>query len=470
MPLQFPIRFVTRITIEFVTPYHSGSGTEGDVADAAVTLDANGLPAIPGTTLAGILRHAFEDNADAQKRNLAKRIFGFQERSHQHENNGQGSRLSVSWACIHNAHNIPVYGLVPDCANDPILLRAQSPTLRDHVRINHRGVAAPHGKFDELCIAAGYRFTFEMELIGTEDDRDTWRELLSLWYNPTLRIGGKTRRGFGAFKVVQSIAGEFDLRTSADFQNYADLPRSLAASTPHLTPFRANAPNISSIRLHLKPRSYWMFGGGEDPEGTDMAPVTDFRIVWHDNSASIEDDLIYIPGSALKGALAHRVCFHANKYLENFADKVSDLDAVTGSNNPIIRELFGFLKGDAQDKSGARGRIIINDTFLKPRAAFDRQIVHHVSIDRFTGGARAGALYNEHPLYRHPDGGFDVEIFVEQPDSLSLIAKKALRDALEDLCNARLPIGGGTGRGLGFCTGELHDPQNILNRGDLHAN
>jgi len=465
--LQFPSRFIARITIEFLTPFHSGSGTEGDVADAAVVLDVNGLPAIPGTTLAGILRHAFEQPSTMA---TAKALFGFQERGHVHKSNGQGSRLSFSWASIHDATNTPVYGYHPSLpSDDMVLARAQSPTLRDHVRITHRGVAAQHGKFDELCIAAGNRFTFEMELVGSNDDNETWNQLLHLWHHPALRIGAKTRRGFGAFKVVQILSASFDLTTKEGFSQYTTLPRSLAEPAPSLTPFKngnnhASLPNTyATIVLRLEPRSYWMFGGGEDPEGTDMAPVTDFRIIWHNNSAAIQDDLIYIPGSALKGALAHRVCFHANKYLENFADKVSDLDAVTGSNNPVVRELFGFMKGNANSKEGARGRIIINDTFLKPRNDFQRQIVHHVSIDRFTGGARAGALFNEHPLYRHPDGGFDLTIYIENPAALSPIAKKALRDTLNDLCEARLPIGGGTGRGLGFCNGSIIQGMDIFN-------
>ena len=87
-----------------------------------------------------------------------------------------------------------------------------------------------------------------------------------------------------------------------------------------------------------------------------------------------------------------------------------------------------------------------------PAGACDR-ILNHVSIDRFTGGAISGALFNEEALFA---GGaqFTMEILVrkdaaaEDPDIL-----KAFENALDDACSGILPLGGGVNRGNGTFRG-----------------
>ena len=50
-------RFLARIIIEAKTPLNIGSGVKGIKSDSLVLRDINGLPFIPGTTIAGLLRH-----------------------------------------------------------------------------------------------------------------------------------------------------------------------------------------------------------------------------------------------------------------------------------------------------------------------------------------------------------------------------------------------------------------------------
>lgn len=79
-------RYVARIVIEADTPICVGSGEKTIDTDSEVALDVNGLPYIPGTTIAGVLRHIM---VDVDKNNL----FGFQE-----DGKGVGSRLIVTEA------------------------------------------------------------------------------------------------------------------------------------------------------------------------------------------------------------------------------------------------------------------------------------------------------------------------------------------------------------------------------------
>ena len=86
MERYMKFRYVARIVIEADTPICVGSGEKTIDTDSEVALDVNGLPYIPGTTIAGVLRHIM---VDVDKNNL----FGFQE-----DGKGVGSRLIVTEA------------------------------------------------------------------------------------------------------------------------------------------------------------------------------------------------------------------------------------------------------------------------------------------------------------------------------------------------------------------------------------
>ena len=50
-----------RYTIEFYSDWHCGSGlASGAEADAVVIKDRDGLPYVPGKTIKGLVREAFE--------------------------------------------------------------------------------------------------------------------------------------------------------------------------------------------------------------------------------------------------------------------------------------------------------------------------------------------------------------------------------------------------------------------------
>lgn len=444
----YPLRFVARATIEFETPFIIGTGGDDLFFDDVFVADANGLPALPGSSLAGILRHAWaeaglDDGSD---------IFGCQ-----NGDQGQGSRLSVSWGCIHDSHNRPVEGIVFDRQrlDDPVLAEARTLSARDHVRISHRGTAADKGKFDERSVSAGHRFTFELLLEGKESDTDSWNRLLSLLKSDAIRIGGKTRRGYGQFKVVSLRAARFNLGSRQDFDAYCALPVALAqpSTLPDvLGEIPGSASGAATATLSdLRPEAFWMIGGGFDPD-VDMAPLKANRIVWDGDKAKVDRDRVIVPGTSVKGAISHRVAFHYNRLSKTFAGEGVNPEEHTGENNKAVRELFGFCKDSKNGRNeGQRGRVIISDLFVEKPG--DQKILNHVSIDRFTGGARVleGALFDEKPF--HGGDGFTVKVIIADPDGISdANVRKALALALEDLASGRLGIGAGTGRGNGYFT------------------
>ncbi len=451
--------------------------------------DANGLPALPGSSIAGVLRHALAalsgDNGEVEA------LFGAPIRpgsTPETRAQGAGSRLTVSWAAIHDASDRPVDGLiVPGTPGDPVLAAARLGVLRDHVRIDHRGTAEDAGKFEERLVGAGHRFTFELELLGDEANERAWQRLLGLLKWPGLRCGAGTRRGFGAFRVVRIQARTFDLRQSGDFRHYADLPVSLGetaglADVTETIPAVAAVPTATATLVGFRPAEPWVFGGGTPTDTEDIAPVTESLIEWQDGRGrKVERPVHYLPASSVKGVLAHRLAWHYNRLAERWAD-AEDLartfdgaptpdEAFDKARNPAVRALLGSVKaaGDGRTSKdgrqggeqtpGRRGALLFDDAFLAGDPVPERTVMH-VAIDRFTGGVRAGALFEERVL--QPDTWrTDYRIVVVDPENAlngpgspgvpadAGLIRKALRATLEDVAKGRLAFGAGGGRGNG---------------------
>ena len=100
-------------------------------------------------------------------------------------------------------------------------------------------------------------------------------------------------------------------------------------------------------------------------------------------------------------------------------------------------------------------------------------MLSHVAIDRYTGGALQGALYNEEVL--QPEQELTVDLYVEAAafadhefyntttNTTTTVkgdhVRQAFECALDDLCAGRLPLGGGTSRGHGTFSGTLQKPE-----------
>jgi len=99
--------------------------------------------------------------------------------------------------------------------------------------------------------------------------------------------------------------------------------------------------------------------------------------------------------------------------------------------------------------------VLISDLFIEKPGP--QKILNHVSIDRFTGGARtlAGALFDEKPYYR--GNPFSLKVTITEPDKIAdLKVRQALNAALEDLAQGVLlwepePDGGMAISGENFC-------------------
>lgn len=466
---------VADITLQAESPFLIASGDTDGSTDALPVVDANGLPTIPGSSLAGVLRAAY---LGVYGELQTKRLFGFQdEGATSYDQAGQASLLEVSWGQVHGADNLPVPLRDFDAhAADPVLAFLRQGVRREHVRLNPQGVPDDQGKFDETLVPRGARFTAELLLRDSGAGENRLTQLLTLLATPGFRLGGRTRMGFGAFRVVSVRTRDFDLCTPGGRAAWGSMPRALSAPErravlPEVAVAAGTRRFAQSHTLVVKPKDHWIFGGeaewtaGEEAPAThrangkkrDMVPVFEQSVIWNADRGTVSPPEWVVPATGIKGALRHRTAFHVRRLQGHWAEEAPP------KGEPLaVQSLFGSEgeHGDRgfhlHDDDGTMrpGRVFISEARLARNSSKDGSL-DHVAIDRFTGGALDGALFGEAPRF---GGEWRLEIDIAspfgKPSSEDALGVKALGLALEDLSKGRLPVGGGANRGHGFVTAE----------------
>ncbi len=444
---KYTTRYVSRITLEAKTPLAIGSGEKDLLTDALVAKDVNGLPFLPGTSLAGVIRSA----CGIKKNDHTP--FGYQD-----NDGGKGSRVIFSDGVIIGKDGKPVDGLHVIDKKDEFYSHFKALPVRQHVRINSKGSTDRGGKFDEQVTYKGTRFCFEMELLSTGSDEDAkfYNYLLDALRSDTFRVGSGTRNGFGLMKVVSLQRRDYDLNNSADLENYAS--RSASLYSP-LEGAKEIASNLVSDKkwqrytLKLKPSDFFLFGSGMGDDDADMTPVNEAYIEWTDSKPQFKERGILIPATSVKGALAHRTAYNWNKQTKHFVD-VDGEKPVTGDNNPAVVAIFG-KSGQGADEEIKRGNIMLSDVIIPAgKKDDDEKILNHVAIDRFTGGSMDGALFTE-KVINGRDCVITLTIDVLKDSIKDDNIRNAFEESLHDIADGLLPLGGSVNRGNGAFTGTL---------------
>ena len=454
---KYAHRLLARFVIEAETPLAVGSGEKDILTDALVATDVNELPYIPGTAIAGVMRHAIGEER-------AKEFFG---KHVENSKDCQGSEIIFSEAKMIGSDGKVVDGLKTiDFDKDPFYAKFKELPIRQHAKITDKGVTASGGKFDEQVVYQGTRFVFEIEMVSEDKDGapkklDDFLDVLRELNSQTLRIGSGTRSGFGKIAVKKVVWRKLDLTNSADLECY--LNKSSDLSQPFegdVFDEAADSDKWVTYELMLQPEDFFLFGSGFGDEDVDMTPVKEEAIGWDENGKphfkkndNGDTSCVLIPATSLKGAIAHRTAYHYNRLKERYVDG-SDLDKTpkAGRESEVIRELFGYESQD--EKFQKRGNVIFDDII---QCSLPEKVLNHVSIDRFTGGAIESALFDEKVLFGNGKS-FTTKIMVDKtaldkdPDY-----RIAFECALKDLVDGTLPLGGGVNRGNGCFGGSVKE-------------
>lgn len=441
-----PYYYCARVCFECQSPLSIKADDSDPTLDTTLMLDANGNAIIPGTSISGVLRHLYQEKYKDDS------LFGTS--GIQHSDN-QTSAVKISFGFIHNAQNKPQMGAVTtDRESDEILIHLQNePIIRAQNAINKYGTVSKGGKFDRSALPKGTRFSFELGLSINKDEKEggkQWEQLLGLLSHPKFRLGGLTHRGFGKIEVIDIQERKFDFRKEENFNSWKTYQQESWTAHNNLQA-QVNESKDKYVKLAVKAEDFWRIGSGNKALETydkdpDDKPYTESVIKWEDNNASIQDKIVVVPATGIKGALRHRTLFHLRLLHNDFLDTETKEEEAKKYKN--LCQLFGD-KAEKKTQQGVGG-LFIDDVYLAEYST--PKMMMHNKIDRFTGGVMNGALFSEELLYQDT---LNIPMYFDpyKLKGLDRCTQTAFITALKDLCEGRLSLGGGSAKGHGYFTG-----------------
>jgi len=404
---------------ELLTPLAVG-GAEPAELDLPLAVDGTGSYYLPGTSLAGPIRHwLLRNHGDPD---LVRSVLGHQERDEGH----------ASWL---------IFEASP--------ARAARSERRDGIKIDPGwGVAQRGFKFEREVLPRGSRLDLRLELqlpakdvpFRAQAGQGLLLMLLRALADGEITFGAAKTRGLGQVVLQNPTIWAYDLAERADLVAWlrGERPDRLRLTDP-----LAGAPQPDRAGFRLTATVSWravhrlMVKSANEGVSVDMLPLM----------GRGSDDCLaaVLPGSSIKGALLAR----ARKVLRMLTDDEAA--------QPILDRLFGStdqaghlcVRDVYQLKHPLTGEVWAAERF---RGWGERS--EHVAIDRFTGGASEGALFDMQTP--PPDGWEPMEFRLDLPRRLDpensgpeLVEVALMLFLLRDLAQGQVPLGFATGRGLG---------------------
>jgi CRISPR/Cas system CSM-associated protein Csm3 (group 7 of RAMP superfamily) len=439
--------FVTGV-YKLISPAHFGSGESADT-DMLLVRGADGSLLIPGSSLAGVCRSY-----------LAHYLVGATALPHLlNERNPENIRDQDVRGLEKDAENdrfnlLNLFGGIRDEGDQSALLFSDAlclnevdtnkdVSIRDGVSIDSStGQAKAGAKYDLEIVERDTSFTIRLELVlRSGDNCDQLKALLNLilqgFEAGEIRLGAKTRRGYGLGKVARWYVQEYDFSRWQDTLAWIKRtepaetnPNRAASNYPAYTTKQAYFDLTATFRLtrSLQVRAY-----------SDEAGLPDM-------SQILSRGQPVIPGTSIAGAIRHRAerivrSITANEQNEQKADE-------------LICSIFGYVNEAAektQQVGGLRAsRLRVEEEWITDTVS---EVQTRVSIDRFTGGVRAGLLFEEMPVWGNEKrpARWQLRWRLWHPERIEI---GLLLQVLKDLWLGDLAIGGGAGIGRGVLQGE----------------
>lgn len=393
-------KIVYFISVQLVSPLCISKG-DGILTDNDVLVNGEGVPFIPGYSLAGAMRGYLE------KEKQQDCIFGYEDME---KNVGRMSSMFVS-----------------DLYFDSTVKTA----VRDGVSLSDKKTAISQGKFDMEVIDTGASGHFYMELqLRQNDKEDDFLEQLAQvfcgWKKKEIRLGSKKFRGYGEIGLVSVKQKEFCKNNILEYKDAYCIEKQQDGTweTVDIVSLRADMSRYVTVSLPLR-----LEGGisirqyGAKKGEPDYVHITA-------NGEPV------IPGTSFAGAIRHRL-----------REILLQLGAV--NTQKIIDNMFGYVNAEMENDAHI-SNIVIGECVLKNS---QKLIMVRNGISRFESGTKDGALFKE---VSYIGGTTVLEIRVKKtPEVNEMIGLLLL--VLKDIQNGFLAVGGQTavGRGLFAANGEL---------------
>ncbi|WP_414575007.1 RAMP superfamily CRISPR-associated protein [Anabaena sp. CCY 9402-a] len=411
-------RIIVRGLLVLDTPTCLGSGdTEGDI-DLVILRDSlEDKALLMGSSIAGALRNYLRDYEYGYNADEISVLFGGQ----RSEKEGEQSPLII---------------------NDALSNTTPHVELRDGVKINSISrTAEDRQKYDLELLEAGTQFDFCFELLIENNREQLIKELVIVLQgleNGAISIGMKKQRGFGRCHVKEWQVWQFDLQKYDDRIAWLTFPH---WTTGFLTEYRTYKSIADTLSVHLDEKDKrdrltinatftlatpLLIRSGQ--ASSDKAPD-----VVHLKSRRDGELQPVLSGTSLAGVLRHR------------AERIVN---TLHKNTSIIDEIFGVDFSKNKTKKATASRLIVHESIIKETTDL---VQNRIAINRFTGGALHGALFNEQPIFGNDKTELNLELELRQPKPHEIGLLLLL---IKDLWTGDLPVGGTSSVGRGRLQGK----------------
>ena len=293
-------RVYYRFLLRLKSPLSLGSGIS-DNTDSDVLLDSRGVPYIPATSIAGVIRHSIDEVT-------ADELFGSIR-----SGNSDMSRVLT-------------YDAV--CTGENVI------SIRDSVRLKDK-VAEDMGKFDFEAVETGALFRGFIELVDCgEKGRDVITEAFQKINAGLLRFGHKTSRGYGmaAVEELQQLIFS-DVDKWLDFDMFNDGCWKNAQSVVLTQP-----ADLTRITLSLKQR------GGLSVRSYSTAVYSNGEAAPDHEQLTLRSGIPVIPGTSWAGAFRAR-------FLEFMGNEKTD-------------GLFGHIEENKKKAQNKKSAVYFSESML----------------------------------------------------------------------------------------------------------
>ena len=395
-------RYYIKGELKLVSPMIIGCG-ENDKADIQAIRDWKGNFIIPGTTLAGNIKHNLTDR---EKRvGIVDNYFGF--------------------ADDKSGHSLFIF-------HDAIDGNDAKVDIRDGVRLCSLTKTAVHGaKYDYEIVEEGSVFEFRMEALTREEtDESEFEavlcEIIKLLKGGDLRIGAKTSRGFGKVELIDTRIMKIDISNKDKRQEWINFTWDKLKDNYSCGEedgndlFEDQDKETLSVTFTI-PDSLIIKSYTAEKDDVDSSSLTSLGVP-------------IVPGTSWNGAIRHSML------------NIGRAIGKTKEMQKIVREMLGwvYLKDDSFENH-KKGDVIPSKVIIDESKIKDGKMIAYTrnKVDRFTGGVVDSALFDEKPVY-----GGTVTLNCEI-SKLEQYEKGMLILAFKELQNGIQTVGGDSNIGRG---------------------
>ncbi len=351
-------------------------GEDTGIADMCLLQDKDGKPFIPGASIAGAGRSLLAHqcltwseyiNGISKETPELKRLFGGAD-----EKDTMSALIFADAVCV---------------------TKKPATTVRDGVRIDtDSGTAFDKAKFDVEVVERGTEFNIELECILRQADseqeatlRRLFAALLYAFEQGDIRLGARTRRGYGQGKVETWQTRDLQMDNPQDVMSWLhdDVWKyKQAQTTLKPQPLSEDQRKFFRIEADFALRTSLLIRSSSgEPKDPDMVHL-------HSNGKPV------IPGTSFSGAFRHRAALIAK--ILNWTHKEGE---------DVTSEMFGAVHDHDKKTDDTE-----QTELWASRVTIEEQLVENVkpiwqdrvAIDRFTGGSLQSALFNQKPVYPCP--------------------------------------------------------------------